>query len=112
MTPSTPRTNLESDSMSLKLTSKAIKATVVLDPVELVGVVVPNGQAKFPISVSVAGRTLRAELNAKSLRKCVAAIGEAGPDGVTIIVQGKLEGDTIAEPGIAAQVKAPKPAAA
>jgi hypothetical protein len=58
----------------LKLQAKALKVSVLLDPATLSGVTVPNGQAKFPATVSVAGRTLTAELNAKSLRRCVVAI--------------------------------------
>ena len=53
---------------------------------------------------------LSAELNAKSVRRALATIGEHGPDGVSVIVQGKLVGDTITEAGIFAQPKA-KPAA-
>jgi hypothetical protein len=92
----------------LKLESKILKATVVLDPAALVGVEVPNGQPKFAVSVTVAGRTLTAELNSKSMRRCIATIADAGPDSVAVILQGKLQGDEIAEAGIAAQLKAPK----
>ena len=56
---------------------------------------VPNGTTKFPITLAVARRVLQADLNAKSLRRCVAAINAAGPNGVSVISQGKLEGDTL-----------------
>ena len=55
---------------------------------------------------------LTADLNAKSLRRCIATIGEAGPDDVAVILQGKLEGNAVVEAGIVAQPKAPKAAAA
>jgi hypothetical protein len=95
--------------MTLKLRAKTIKATIVLDPTELAGVVVPNGQSRFPVAIVVAGKVLWAELNAKSLRRCVTTIAEAGPDAVSIIIQGKLVGDVIEEAGIAANPKQPKP---
>ena len=52
---------------------------------------------------------LTPDLNAKSLRRCIATIGEAGPDGVAVIL---LEGNAVVEAGIVAQPKAPKAAAA
>ena len=91
------------------LEAKAIKATVVLDPAAVAKIEVPNGQPKFPLRVAVAGRTLIAELNAKSLRRCIATIGATGPDGVAVVLQGKLEDDKLVEAGIVAQPKAPKP---
>jgi hypothetical protein len=78
--------------MALSLQAKAIKATVVLDPSALIGVDVPVGQPKFRIMVSVAGRTISADLNAKSMRRCVSATEAAGPDGVAVVLSGKLEG--------------------
>jgi hypothetical protein len=93
--------------MPLNLQARAIKATLVLDPVALAGVTVPNGQAKYSLHITVAGRTIAAELNAKSLRRCVAAIDAAGPENVAVVLSGKLEGNTLIEAGIAAQPKAP-----
>lgn len=95
--------------MKLELQSRALKATVVLDPAALAGVEVPNGLAKVTLSIVAGGRTITADVNAKSLRRCVAAIAENGPDGVAVVLQGKLEAnDALAEAGIAAQPKAPK----
>jgi hypothetical protein len=51
-------------------------------------------------------RRVTADLNAKSVRKAVATISEHGPDGVAVIIQGKLVGDAITEAGIVAQPKA------
>ena len=97
----------------LKLSAKTLKATVVLDPAELAGLTVPNGLKSFPVSLAVAGRTLKAELNPKTVRKCLAQIAETGPDGVALVLQGKLEAvDRLAEAGLTAQIKTPKPAAA
>jgi hypothetical protein len=95
--------------MNVDLQSRAVKATVVLDPAALVGVEVPNGLAKVTLCILAGGRTITAEVNAKSLRRCVATIAENGPDGVAVVLQGKLEADdTLLEAGIAAQPKTPK----
>ncbi len=53
---------------------------------------------------------LSAELNAKSLRKCITVIEAAGSAGANVILQGKLEGDALMEAGIVATPKTPKPA--
>ena len=99
--------------MELRLESRALKASVVLDPAALTGVVVPNGLAKVTLRVAVPGKTIVAEVNAKSLRRTIAAIDAAEPDGVAVVVQGKLEsGDRLAEAGVVAQPKTPKAAAA
>jgi len=63
------------------------------------------------LRIAVAGRTIAADVASKSLRKCLLVVQEAGVDGVAVILTGKLEGDTLSEAGIVAQVKAPKIAA-
>ena len=99
--------------MELKLESRALKASVVLDPAVLADVVVPNGLAKVTLRVAVPDKTIVAEVNAKTLRRTIAAITAAGPDAVAVVLQGRLEpGDILAEAGIAAQLKTPKAAAA
>jgi hypothetical protein len=97
---------------ALALEARALKCTVVLDPAALSGLEVPNGMAKVALRIKLPSRTVKAEVNAKSLRRCVAAIDAAGPDGVAVVLQDKLEGDVLAEAGIAAQPKTPKAAAA
>ncbi len=99
--------------MELKLESRALKASLVLDPAVLAAVVVPNGTAKVTLRVAVAGQTIVADVNAKSLRRNIAVITDAGPDGVSVVLQGKLEpGNILTEAGISAQLKAPRAAAA
>jgi hypothetical protein len=61
-----------------------------------------------PWLTSALAKTLIADLNAKSLRRCIATIGASGPDGVAVVPQGKLEGDKLVEAGIVAQPKTPK----
>jgi len=96
--------------MELNLESRALKVTLVLDPAALAGVDVPNGLSKVTLRVAVSRKTIVAEVNAKSLRRTVAAIASAGPDGVAVVLQGKLEDENrLTEAGIAAQPKTPKP---
>jgi hypothetical protein len=97
--------------MELKLESRALKVTALLDPAALVGVEVPNGLSKAKLLITVGGRIVTAEVNAKSLRRAVTTIATGGPDSVTLLLQGKLEGNVIIEAGIAAQPKAQKAAA-
>jgi hypothetical protein len=56
--------------------------------------------------------TYRAEVASKSLRRCVTTITTSGPDAVAVVLQGRLDGNTITKAGIAAQPKAPRPAVA
>src|SRR3954451_2420662 len=95
----------------MNLETKNLKITAILDPAAVATIPTPNGVSKAALRITAGGRTYTAEVNMKSLRRCIAAIGEAGPDGVAIILQGKLNGDVIAEAGIVAQPKTPKPAA-
>jgi hypothetical protein len=98
--------------MQLKLEARALKVSTLLDPAVLIGVEVPNGLSKATLLVAVAGRTVTAEVNAKSLRRAVTTIAAEGPDAMTLLLQGKLEGNVILEAGIAAQPKAQKATAA
>jgi hypothetical protein len=92
----------------MKTTARGLAVKLALDPSPLASVVVPNGQPRVTLTIEAAGRTLHAELNAKSARRAVASINELGPAAVVCILQGKLtEGDVITEAGIAVQPKAP-----
>jgi hypothetical protein len=87
------------------LNARAIKCTIVLDPAEVAQIVASDGKPRTVIAIRLPDRRVSADLNAKSVRKAVAAIGEHGPDGVAVIIQGKLVGDLITEAGIVAQPK-------
>lgn len=89
----------------LPLSAKSLKCTVVLDPAQLVGIMVPNGTSRVPFAINIGSRAITGEFNAKSLRRAVAAIAEHGADAIAVVVQGKLAGNQIEEAGIAAQVK-------
>ena len=94
------------------LNARAFKCTIVLDPAEVAQIVASDGKPRTVIAIRLPDRRLSVDLNAKSVRKAIAAIGEHGPDGVAVIIQGKLVGDTITEAGIVAQPKVKPQAAA
>jgi hypothetical protein len=96
----------------MQLSARALKATIVLNPSDLVGTRVPDGASRFAMTVQLPDRTIHVDLNVKSLRKAVATVNSAGAANVAVILQGKLlAGDVLAEAGISAQPKV-TPAAA
>jgi len=95
----------------MQLEAKALKLTAVLDPAAVAQTPTPNGVARVTLRITAGGQTYTADVNTKSLRRCITAIGEAGPAGVAVVVQGRLEGNTIMDAGVVAMAKTPKPAA-
>jgi hypothetical protein len=93
------------------LSARAIKCVVVLDSHEVADTLRHVAlDARVPITIEVDGHKLRCELSAKSVRKALATLQHAGPANVAVIIQGKLLADnTIADAGLVAQEKAPKP---
>lgn len=88
------------------LTAKSIKATLVLNPAEILTIPLPEGKPRCPIRIVVAGHTVTADLNAKSVRRAIANIREAGPDNVSCILQGRLDANNaLLDAGLAIQVK-------
>ena len=85
------------------LNARALKCTVVLDPAEVAQIVAADGKPRVVIDIRLPDR--RVSVDAKSVRKTIAAISEYGPDGVAVVIQGKLVGDILTEAGIAAQPK-------
>jgi hypothetical protein len=75
-------------------------------------IVAPDGKPRVVIDIQLPDRRVTVDLNAKSVRKVLATIGEHGPDGVAVILQGKLVGDSTTEAGIVAQPKVRPQAAA
>ena len=92
----------------LRLSAKALKATIVVDPALLAGLAVPNGQPRVAFTIDVSGRAITGEFNAKSLRRVITAIAEHGAENVVVVAQGRLAGDVLEEAGIVAQPKAAK----
>ena len=91
---------------TINLTARAMKVTVVLDPGALAGTVIPDGMPRIVLRVAVGTRTVTASIAAKSVRRAVVTIAETGPDNVALILQGKLNGETIEEAGLSAMAKA------
>ncbi len=87
------------------LNARALKCTIVLDPVEAAHIVAADGKPRVVLDIRLPDRRVSVDLNAKSARKTIAAISEYGPDGVAVVIQGKLTGDAITEAGIVAQPK-------
>jgi len=94
------------------LNARSLKCTVVLDPAEVAQLVASDGKPRVVVAIRLPDRRLTADLNAKSVRKAVAAVAEHGADGVAVIIQGKLAGDSITEAGIVAQPRVRSQAAA
>lgn len=66
-----------------KLTARSLKCTLVLDPLQVMLI----GELQVPrvllhIQLADAGRTVTAEIAARSVRKALATIAEHGADGV------------------------------
>ncbi len=88
------------------LTARSLKVTLVLAANEVMALSAPDGQPRCIVRVNVSGRTLTADLNAKSVRKAIAAIHAAGEANVACILQGKLAvDDTLTEAGLSIQLK-------
>jgi hypothetical protein len=100
------------------LTAKTLKATLVLDAAQVAALSAPDGKPRCSVRINLAGgHAITADLNAKSVRKAVATIKEAGPEACATILQGKLQPDnSLAEAGLTVQLKqkaeAPIPAMA
>ena len=97
------------------LTARSIKASLVLTPSEVLTIPAPDGKPRCSVRIAVAGRIVTAELNAKSVRRAITNIREAGPDNVSCILQGRLDANNaLLEAGITVQLKtkpeAPAPA--
>jgi hypothetical protein len=83
------------------LTAKSLKATVVLDASQVAALSAPDGTPRCLVRINISGRTITADLNAKSVRKAIATIREAGADACAVILQGKLQPDnSLAEAGL------------
>jgi hypothetical protein len=92
------------------LIAKAVKTTIVLQPADVLAIPVRDGQSHVQVTIRSAARTLRAQLNAKGVRRAQAAIREGGLDGVAVVLQAKLTaGDLLEEAGLSAQPKGPRP---
>ena len=96
------------------VSARSIKVTVVLDSVEVLGVLqqaAAIADARVPFTIEAEGRKLHCTFAAKSVRKTLAVLQHDGVENVVCIIQGKLlRSDEISEAGLVAQLRAaPKP---
>jgi hypothetical protein len=84
----------------------SLKVVAVLDPAELLDVVVPDGKPRLVLTIRLPDHTVTADLNAKSVGRAVATIREQGADA---IVQGRLTGNAITEAGLTVERMRPQP---
>jgi hypothetical protein len=87
----------------LRMTARALKVTAVVDPAALAAFHVPNGSQRSPFVISIGEHQVVGEFNSKTLRRCLAAVRDAGPENVAVVVSGKIVGDRLEEAGILAQ---------
>ena len=92
------------------LSASRLKITTILNAAELLAINAPDGKPRITLRIRLPERTMTAEVAAKSLRKAQTAIRETGADNIALVLQGRLiAGDVIAEAGLSAQPKTPKP---
>lgn len=90
--------------------AKAIKVVIGLDPAQLLGLRVRDGDLRTPLIVEVGGRRVTVDLASKSVRKAMKTIRENGVDGTLCGLQGTLKaGDVLTDAGLSAQVKVVTP---
>ena len=98
------------------LTAKTVKATFIVDAGEVAALAVPESGKSFLTTVRTpCGATVGVRLNAKNLRRTIAAIRAAGPENMATVVQGKLTLQAplaLEEAGLAAAARPPKVAQA
>ena len=91
------------------LTARALKCTIVLDPVAVHAALAPLQitNERVQLAIAVDGRTVCSDLAPKAVRRCFNAIELHGAEAVAVILQGKLtQGDVLADAGLTAQPKA------
>jgi hypothetical protein len=107
--PSKPPPAVRDAKGRLNLTARALKVTLMLDPMQIAEVTLPPAAGPQKFRIAVGERRVTGQVNAKGLRKALALIAEHGAEKVAVIIQGKLEdGDEITEAGLVAQVRLPK----
>ena len=109
-----PRNNSRSrdkpkDRPMTRLTARALKVTVPLDPAEVRALHIPDNQTRAQLAITCEGKVYTANIATKALRKAKGTIAANRVENVFAMVQGKLKGNEIVECGLVAQVKTPKP---
>lgn len=84
----------------MDLRARSLKITAMIEPAGFAEIS-PAASKTTHLRISAPpGQTVTAEIATKSLRKAIAAVTEHGPDGVALLLQGKLEGTVIVECGL------------
>jgi hypothetical protein len=84
---------------------------MVLNPDEVAALTVKDGIPRVELRIQAPGRVVTVDLAAKSIRKAIAALAEAGPGRGVAILQGRLgPGDRLEEAGLSVQVNQVEPA--
>jgi hypothetical protein len=96
--------------MSVVTAKSGLKVIAILEPAELLDVVIPDGKPRHVLTIRLPDGAVTADLNAKSVRRAIAAIREQGAEAVAAILQGRLSGNAIAEAGLSVQPKGPRKA--
>ena len=74
---------------------------------------VQDGMRAVPVTIVVAGRQLRDQLNPKTVRRCQRTMADFGLGNVAVVLQAKLEPkDVLTEAGLTVQPKGPQEKAA
>ena len=74
----------------IPLKARSLKCTIVLDSAELATVRLREGIDRYALRVATAARIITLEVNARSLRRALAAITEHGTDAVAVILEERL----------------------
>jgi hypothetical protein len=71
--------------------------------------VMPGNEPRVALTIEFPTGTLTAAVNAKAVRKVIAAVNEADePASIVVVVQGRIEGSNLLEAGISVIAKTPK----
>jgi hypothetical protein len=93
------------------VSARSLKVVAVLDAAELARISTPEGgPARIVLNVRLPDRVVVVDLAAKAIKRAKATIAELGPEGVAVVVQGRLlaNPDRIADAGLVAQPRAKK----
>jgi hypothetical protein len=92
-------------------TACKLRTIVVMNaaPFAQMGMPPDTAPSRTTVVVSIAGRTVTADLSTKSIRRAVKALQEHGPDNITLVLQGALAvNNHLEEAGLVAKIKTKK----
>jgi hypothetical protein len=90
-----------------------LDVVAVLDPAEVLALMVADGAVRVEVHVKMPRRSLPADLAAPSVRRAIATVREHGLDRCLVTIRGRYDGgDQLTDCSISAQAKAPNAAPA